>query len=165
MWDAFLIAFRVGLEGAIAGALGFAALRASAMRRAAAPFAVSVATGLSIGLGVAFVLHARGLAPRDLAPALHRTEHLYALALAGLALLARGRSADDLAAGRARGIAETAALSVGLLVLLPEGAFLAPRLGDLAVLRGAMPAVAASAAAGVAAAAAAPSRSRKIMLT
>src|SRR5512146_1473205 len=130
MGDAFVTAFRVALEGAIAAALGVAVLRPSGLGRLAFPFAGAA------GLAVAAVGAAGGLAPSDLAPALHRAEALYALALAALAFLARGRSADALAAGRARPLAELAALAVGLLVLLPEGALLAPDLADLAVLRG-----------------------------
>jgi hypothetical protein len=152
MWDAFAAGFQVALEGAIAAALGVAVLRASALRRLAAPFAVSVPVGLAIGLGTGA---AAGAALADLAPALHRAEHLFALALAALALLAAGRSADALAAGPlARRAAEAAALAVGLLVLLPEGGFLAGQLGDLAVLRGAASPIRLSAAGGVALAAA-----------
>src|SRR5512140_3172120 len=121
MGDAFVIAFRVALEGAIAAALGFAVLRPSGLRRLALPFSAAVALGLVAGLAVAAIAAGRGLAPSDLAPALHRAEGLYVLALAALALLARGRSADALAAGRARPLAELAVLAVGLLVLLPEG--------------------------------------------
>src|SRR5512143_3762252 len=126
MGEAFVTAFRVALEGAIAAALGFAVLRPSGLRRLAFPFAGAVALGLVAGLAVATIAAARGLAPSDVAPVLHRAEGLYAVALAALALLARGRSADALAAGRARQVVELAALAVGLLVLLPEGAFLAP---------------------------------------
>jgi hypothetical protein len=154
MWDAFLAAFRVGLEGVIAAALGVAVLRPSGLRRLAGPFAAAVAAGLAAGLAAAAAASARGFAASDLAPSLHRTESLYAVALAGLALLARGRSADDLAAGLARPLAEAAALAVGLLVLLPEGALLAAHLDELAVLRGAAAPIRLAAAAGVLAAAA-----------
>jgi hypothetical protein len=177
VWDAFATAFLVGLEGAIAGALGWTLLRSSALRRSAAPFAIAVGAGLVAGLGAASWLRARGLAAADVAPALRKVEHLYGLALAALALLARGRTADELA-GRgaagtagspagdvatragggarraARGAVETVALAAGLLVLLPEGAFLASRLEDLAVLRGTAAPIAGAAALGVAAAAA-----------
>jgi len=153
VWDAFDVGFRVALEGAIAGALGWALLRGSALRSAAAPFVAAIAGGLLAGIGATLALRARGLAPADLAPALRRIEHLFGLALAALALLARGRTADDLAAGRERGFAETAAIAVGMLVLLPEGAFLASRLNELAVLRGGWRPIAAAAAAGAAAAA------------
>jgi hypothetical protein len=148
MWDAFLATFRVGLEGAIAAALGVAVLRPSGLRRLAAPFAAAVAAGLAAGLATAALASARGLAPADLAPALHRAEALYALALAALALLARGRSADALAAGPGRRLAEAGALAAGLLVLLPEGAFLSAHLGELAVLRGAAAPVRLAAAGG-----------------
>src|SRR5512133_1757572 len=154
MGDAYVIAFRVALEGAIAAALGFAVLRPSGLRRLAGPFVGAVALGLAAGLAVAALAAARGLAPPDLALALQRAEGLYALALAALALLARGRSADALAAGAARPIVEVAALAVGLLVLLPEGASLAPDLRELSVLRGAAGPIRLAAAAGTLAAAA-----------
>jgi FtrD-like iron-sulfur protein len=152
MWDAFAVAFQVALEGAIAAALGVALLRPSALRRLAAPFAAAVPVGLAIGLAAG--ARAGGALP-DLAPSLHRTEQLFALALAALALLAAGRSADALAARPlARWAAEAATLAAGLLVLLPEGAFLAGRLGELAVLRGGAAPIRLAAAGGVALAAA-----------
>lgn len=154
MTDAFLVAFRVCLEGAIAAAVGVAALRGTALRRLAAPFAAAVAAGLLCGLAAAALARARGLAPADLAPPLHRAEHLYALALAAATLACRGRSADALAGGRlARAAVETAALALGLLVVLPEGALLAGVLDELAVLRGGAGAVWLAAAGGALAAA------------
>jgi hypothetical protein len=153
--DAFLAGFRVALEGAIAAAVVAAVLRPSALRRLAGPFAAAVAAGLGIGVGAGALAEAQGLAVADLAPALHRTQHLFGLALAALALLVAGRSADALAERRAtRHLAETAALAVGLLVLLPEGGFLAGELRDLAVLRGEAAPVRLAALGGVAAAAA-----------
>jgi len=154
MWDAFAVAFRVGLEGAIAGALGWAALRGTSLRRAAGPFAIAIVLGLALGLAATLALRARGLAAADLAPGLRRIEHLYALGLAAIALLVAGSTADELGAGALRPVAVSAALAAGLLVLLPEGAALAGRLEDLAVLRGGAGPVATAAALGVGAAAA-----------
>ncbi len=155
MSDAFLAAFRVGLEGAIAAALAWALLRGGPLRKLAAPFAAAVAGGLAVGVGIAWTAAARGLSARDLAPQLHRTEHLFAVGLAGLVLLARGRSAEGLAEGRGRLGVEAVALAVGLLVLLPEGAFLAGHLRDAAILGGAAAPIALGAAGGLALAAAA----------
>ncbi len=155
MWDALVVAFRVGLEGAIAAALGWVLLRGTALRRLAPPFAAAVAGGLLVGGAIAWTAGARGLSAGDLAPPLHRTEHVFAVALAALMLLVRGRSADALAEGRRRLAVEAGALAVGILVLLPEGAFLAVHLRDAAVLRGTAAPVHLAAAAGLALAAAA----------
>ena len=74
MGDAFVTALRVGLEGALAAALGSAALRPPGLRRLALPFAAAVALGLLGGFAVSALAAARGLAPSDVAPALHRAE-------------------------------------------------------------------------------------------
>ncbi|WP_242392772.1 Fe-S-containing protein [Anaeromyxobacter oryzisoli] len=150
MADAFLAALRVGADGALAAALGFVLLRASALRRIAAPAAVAVAAGLAVGVAAALRAQARGLAPADFLPALQRGDALFALALAALALLARGRSADALAIGWRRPVAEVAGLAIGLLVLAPEGVLLAEHLSDLALLGGAAAPVWGAAFAGLA---------------
>lgn len=155
MGEALSIAFCVGLEGAIAAALVAALVAGGPLRRLAVPFAAAVAAGLAAGCALGLRALSRGLAPAELAPLLQRTEGLYAVALAALVLLARGRSAEELAASRWRATAETLALAAGVLVLLPEGGALPARLRDLALLAEAPRAVVAGAAAGLALAAAA----------
>jgi hypothetical protein len=149
--EAFIASFLVAIEGAIAGALGLVLLRGSAIRRVAVPVAAAVGAGLMVGLALGL---STGRDPGDLAPALHRTAHLRTLAVAAFALLVRGRTVDDVAAGWRRTFEEAAALATALALLLPEGAFLAAALRDLAVLHGAPARIWAAAAAGVALAAA-----------
>ncbi len=151
MSDTFLTSFLVALEGAIAAALGFVLLRGTALRRAAAPAAAAVGAGLLAGMALSL------LAPRDpadLAFALHRAVHLRALGVAALALLARGRTTDELAVGWRRPAAEVAALATALALLLPEGALLASNVREQAVLSGSPGSIWVAAAAGIALAAA-----------
>ncbi len=150
MRDAFVISFLVALEGAIGGALGFVLLRGSELRRTAAPVAAAVAAGLVAGVAVGLLAVGD---PADLVLTLHRVVNLRALGVAALALLVRGRTADDLAAAWRRPAAEMAALATAFVLLLPEGAFLAANLRELAILRGSYPPVWGAATAGVALAA------------
>jgi hypothetical protein len=155
MWAALSITFCVGLEGALAFALLSALVRGSPLRRLAGPFAAAIVAGLAVGAGVLLLAASRGLAAGDVAPSLQRVRHLHAIALVALAVLARGRGVEDLAAGRRRALAELGALAAALGVLLPEGAFLAVQLRDLAILAGAALPVWLGATAGLLAAAAA----------
>ena len=162
MGEAFLASARVALEGALAFALGAAALRELAAPRLRAPFAAALALGAVIGAAAFAAARARGLVSGDLAPMLERVRHLHALGLlvAGAALRRRALRGPE----RPGGAAEAVLLAAGLLALAPESAALGGVLSDRAVLAGS-PGVVAAAALGGAAAAAAVGLGVTIMLS
>ncbi|HSN91860.1 MAG TPA: Fe-S-containing protein [Anaeromyxobacteraceae bacterium] len=156
MRESFLATFAVGLEGAVAWALSAALLRAGPLRRAVLSLAAALLAGLLVGAGTLAAARGRGLSPNEVAPALARAGHLVAVALLAGAALLRRRSAEHLfGSALGRSAAEVALLAGGVAFLLPEGAFLAARLDDLALLAGEKAFVRLSALAGLAAAGAA----------
>jgi hypothetical protein len=153
MGEAFGLAFRVALDGAVAWALCALLLRRHDARRLLAPLALAVAGGLLIGAGAFISARYRGLALSDLAPQLRRITHLVGLALLTGSFALRGSAGARLLSAPRRGFAEAALLALGLLLVLPQGAHLASLLREGAILRGAWTPVAAGAGAGLAAAA------------